>query len=327
MPEYVLPDSDETSKARAGSIGENAWGVLGWLVEAFERDAQDNGGVSSLLVAQLPKPAGGGLRTAINAPLDLVFEAFSDPLKANKANIGSRLLDLVGICCTIVFFSHSSQLLRLAKASPPKLSADRLVFECCRRLEALSLAGYSAFMERITDAYFRLALSCSFIIKHSEAHALPPFASPTKQFSRDRRDQEPVPTTGKTPSTHTYSYVMDSPERALAILQLRIKLQENTDMDEDDTVNPSMEEQKLRYATMKLNALSSIHQHLEHDSRWRDAVAIWARAAMIASSSLSMSSLLGTHASDIGDVSVKMAAIELGAASYVDGWREMFVSH
>ena len=102
-PDYILSNVELPPGRGKGKVGDNAWGVLGWFVEAFEKEAIAGGGASSSLANQLPKSA-SGIKTAMDAPLDIVIEAFAEPLDGQKVELGRRLLNLV----RRVWFSYVS---------------------------------------------------------------------------------------------------------------------------------------------------------------------------------------------------------------------------
>lgn len=114
LPDYVLSGDDVSVGKGKGKVGSNAWGVLGWLIEAFEKDAGVEGS-SNLLADQLPKSS-TGVKAVMDAPLDIVFAAFAEPLDGQRMELGRRLLNLVGSTCTVrdalmpllAYWSHKS---------------------------------------------------------------------------------------------------------------------------------------------------------------------------------------------------------------------------
>jgi hypothetical protein len=92
--DYILSNVELPPGRGKGKVGVNAWGVLGWFVEAFEKEAIADGGASSSLANQLPKSS-SGVKTAMDAPLDVVIAAFAQPLDGQKMELGRRLLNLV----------------------------------------------------------------------------------------------------------------------------------------------------------------------------------------------------------------------------------------
>lgn len=133
-------------------------------------------------------------------------------------------------------------------------------------------------------------------------------------MSRIKRGTTPVPTTKPpvTPSQSVYS-----PERALAILRLNVRVQEVLDEDEggEESMVQSAEEQRLRFETMKVQLCGVINERCVSDQGWREAVVAWIQSGGLGKRS-------GEGIGDSGELSEKMAAV---AAAYADAWQR-FVS-
>ena len=94
-PDYILPEGcSPIPSKRSQLVADHAWGVFDWLVDAFERDGSKTGGVSSMLVEQLPKSSGGA-KGMISIPLDIIVASFSEPFDQRRIDGGAKLLTLV----------------------------------------------------------------------------------------------------------------------------------------------------------------------------------------------------------------------------------------
>lgn len=213
------------------------------------------------------------------------------------------------------------KLIGLTKATPPKLSLDRLLFETCRRLEGMTLTSYSAFLSGVTQVDFKLSLACAFISKHSGEPAPPvpstPAKRPAKPVSRTRRGTTPVPS-ARPVGTHFYP-----PERALAALQLHVKLQDDLEEEgerEGEEQVQSADEQRLRFDMMKVHLLGAINDKVMNDQGWRDAVVGWLKAG---GGRVESGDMIGEGG---GALMEKMAAVKWAAAGYADGWQRLVSS-
>jgi hypothetical protein len=216
--------------------------------------------------------------------------------------------------CSCTFHADPHfKLIGLTKATPPKLSLDRLLFETCRRLEGMTLTSYSAFLAGVTQTDFKLSLACSFISKHSEEPAPPAPSTPAKRpASRTRRGTTPVPSV-RPVGAHSYS-----PERALAALRLPVKLQDDLEEEgerEGEEQVQSADEQRLRFDMMKVHLLGAINDKVMNDPGWRDVVAGWLKAG---GGRVESGDMIGEGG---GVLMEKMAAVKWAAAGYADGWQ------
>jgi hypothetical protein len=103
-------------------VAENAWPVLEWLTEIFERTS----GAHPLL-SQIP-PTTSGLRFAIGAIMDIIFLGFADPSNHLRITIGERLSNIVLDSFYQVPFwtvaDHFMQLIDLTRSHSPLISPD-----------------------------------------------------------------------------------------------------------------------------------------------------------------------------------------------------------
>lgn len=94
-PDYILPEGCASiPSTRSKLVADYAWGVFDWLIEAFEQEAAVEGGVSTTLLAQLPK-SGGGPKIMMTTPLDIIIVSFAEPLDQRRIDNGARLMALV----------------------------------------------------------------------------------------------------------------------------------------------------------------------------------------------------------------------------------------
>ncbi|KIY44434.1 hypothetical protein FISHEDRAFT_77630 [Fistulina hepatica ATCC 64428] len=81
-------------------VGPNAWPVLEWLIDLFEKDelcnqAKESGGLySPHLLAQIPPARNGSARWEVHLPLDIAFYCF-EQVDERKRRIGRRLLTML----------------------------------------------------------------------------------------------------------------------------------------------------------------------------------------------------------------------------------------
>jgi hypothetical protein len=102
-----------------------------------------------------------------------------------------------------------------------------------------------------------------------------------------------------------------SPERVLATLRLHVKLQE--DLEEEEEQVQSADEQRLRFAMMKVHLLGAINEKIMNDQGWRDAVAGWLKAG-------GGGDMIGGGG---GVFMEQMAAVKWAAAGYAEGWQRL----
>ena len=103
-PDYILPEGcASASSTRSKLVADHAWGVFDWLIEAFEREAVNEGGVSPTLLSQLPK-SGGGPKSMMSVPLDIIIASFAEPLDQRRIDSAARLMAMV--CSGLTGLKH-----------------------------------------------------------------------------------------------------------------------------------------------------------------------------------------------------------------------------
>lgn len=262
-PNYILPEGcNPIPSKRSKLVADYAWGVFDWLVEAFEREAANEGGVSPTLLAQLPKSSGGP-KVIINTPLDIIAASFAEPLDQRRIDSGTRLLAL---------------LVALTKTTPPLLSSDRLLGETCRRLESMSVPSFSTFLTRVDDLPFKCSLACAFIVQHSEVASTPALSTGTNNNRRQTTPQPPSLRISRGDSMRTSGvYGIPGVDRVLEIVRLNVRIQDDLAEDEegeDISGVPNAGDQTFKHATMKLHLLGSIAglKLVWQDESWRGAI-------------------------------------------------------
>jgi hypothetical protein len=155
-----------TSSSSAVPVAENAWPVLEWLTEIFERTS----GAHPLL-SQIP-PTTSGPRFAIGAVMDIIFLGFADPSNHRRITIGERLSNMVLESIYQVPFwtvaDHCMQLIDLTRSHSPLISPDRLVRETTSRLHDLpSSEPLMAFISSLRQLDFKLAVCVLYLVHYS----------------------------------------------------------------------------------------------------------------------------------------------------------------
>ncbi|PPQ63675.1 hypothetical protein CVT24_004560 [Panaeolus cyanescens] len=140
---YSSNDTLESDEIKP--VGENSWFLLGWLMDLFEKDAEDSvlkgqPRHSPLLLQQIPRAAhGSSTRWDCSEPLKIILYAFQQT-QSRRQNIGRRLLMLLidltqllpapllsmqGLMTSIIArFSSSSSLNSLAPSILPKIMSQ-----------------------------------------------------------------------------------------------------------------------------------------------------------------------------------------------------------